>query len=42
MMDMAGEWMRERGREVCRFGREICGGNGLLQENYVIRAMADI
>lgn len=23
-------WVTERGREVCKLGREICGGNGLL------------
>jgi acyl-CoA oxidase len=23
-------------------GREICGGNGLLHENYVMRALADM
>jgi acyl-CoA oxidase len=35
-------WVTERGREVCKLGREICGGNGLLHENYVMRAMADM
>lgn len=39
---MAKAWVTERGREVCRLGREICGGNGLLHENYVMRALADM
>lgn len=39
---MAKSWITERGREVCRLGREIHGGNGLLHENYVMRAQADM
>lgn len=39
---MAKAWISERGREVCKLGREICGGNGLLHENYVMRAMTDM
>ena len=35
-------WVTERAREVARLGREICGGNGLLHENYVMRAMTDL
>ena len=35
-------WVTERAREVVRLGREICGGNGLLHENYVMRALTDI
>ena len=35
-------WVTERGREICRLGREICGGNGLLHENYVMRALVDM
>lgn len=27
---------------MCRLGREICGGNGLLHENYVMRALTDM
>jgi len=27
---LAKAWITERSREVCRLGREICGGNGLL------------
>lgn len=39
---MAKAWISDRGREVVRLGREICGGNGLLHENYVMRAVADM
>lgn len=35
-------WVTERGRQVCRLAREVCGGNGLLHENYVMRAMTDM
>lgn len=27
---LAKAWITEGGREVCKLGREICGGNGLL------------
>ena len=39
---LAKAWITERGREVCKLGRQICGGNGLLHQNYVMRAMTDI
>ena len=39
---MAKAWITERAREVARLGREICGGNGLLHENYVMRALTDL
>ena len=39
---MVKAWVTERTREICRWGREVCGGNGLLHENYVMRALADI
>lgn len=29
------------GREVCSLAREVCGGNGILIENHVIKAMND-
>lgn len=35
-------WVTERGRLICSLGRELMGGNGLLQENYVIKAMIDM
>ena len=39
---MSKAWITDRAREVARLGREICGGNGLLHENYVMRALTDI
>lgn len=30
------------GREVCAIAREVCGGNGILLENHVIKAMMDM
>jgi acyl-CoA oxidase len=39
---MAKAWVSERAREVARLGREVCGGNGLLHENYVMRALTDV
>jgi acyl-CoA oxidase len=35
-------WVSLIGREVTRLGREVFGGNGILIENYVMRAMADM
>ncbi len=32
----------ETAREVCQMAREICGGNGILLENHVIKQMMDI
>ena len=29
-------------REVCKLAREVCGGNGILLENHVMKAMMDI
>jgi alkylation response protein AidB-like acyl-CoA dehydrogenase len=29
-------------REVCKLAREVVGGNGILLENHVIKAMMDI
>ena len=39
---MTKAWVTDKAREVCRLGREVCGGNGLLHENYVMRALTDI
>ena len=30
------------GREVCALAREVCGGNGIILENHVIKAMNDM
>lgn len=38
---MAKAWVTERTREVARLGREICGGNGIISDNYVIKAVGD-
>lgn len=35
-------WVTERARLICALGREIMGGNGLLQENYVMKALVDM
>lgn len=29
-------------REVCQIARELCGGNGILLENFVMKAFMDI
>jgi len=29
-------------RDVCKLAREVVGGNGILLENHVIKAMMDI
>ena len=28
-------------REVCNLAREVCGGNGILLENHVMKAFVD-
>ena len=38
---MAKSFITERLREVTRWGREILGGNGILHDNYLMRALAD-
>lgn len=34
-------WCSERLREVARLGREIMGGNGIIHDNYAMKALAD-
>ena len=29
-------------RDVCRLAREVCGGNGILLENHVMKQLMDI
>ena len=29
-------------REICHMAREVCGGNGILVENHVMKALMDI
>ena len=30
------------GRDVCQIAREVCGGNGILVENRVVKQMIDM
>ena len=30
------------GREVCQLAREVCGGNGIILDTHVIKAMMDM
>ena len=39
---MAKAWVTDKARDVARWGREVCGGNGLLHENYVMKALTDL
>lgn len=41
MISSGKAWISERVREVARLGREILGGNGILTDNYCIKAVAD-
>lgn len=29
-------------REICQLAREVCGGNGILLENHVMKSLMDI
>ncbi len=35
-------WVTERGREVVRLGREMMGGNGIIFDNYNMKALGDM
>jgi len=35
-------WVTERGREVVRLGREMLGGNGIIFDNYNMKALGDM
>lgn len=39
---MTKAYVTERAREVVRWGREVCGGNGIIHSNYVMKAVADM
>jgi acyl-CoA oxidase len=39
---MAKAFVTERGREVVKWGREVFGGNGIIHENYAMKAMMDM
>ena len=34
-------WVSDKTREVARLGREMMGGDGILIENYCIKALTD-
>ena len=35
-------YVGEQAKDVTRLGREVCGGNGILLENYVMKALLDV
>lgn len=39
---MVKSFVTERGREICKWGREILGGNGIIHSNYVMKAFMDM
>lgn len=39
---MTKAFVTERGREVVKWGREVFGGNGIVYENYAMKAMMDM
>lgn len=41
MISSAKAWISERTREVARLGREMMGGNGIIADNYCIKALTD-
>lgn len=41
MAAMVKAWVTERTREVAKIGREMFGGNGIISDYYVIKAVAD-
>jgi len=38
---MGKAWVTERTREITRLGREMLGGNGIIADNYVMKALVD-
>lgn len=42
MVSLGKAYATERAREVTRLGREMFGGNGIIYDNYVMKAMADV
>ena len=41
MISAGKAFVSERTREVARLGREMMGGNGIISDNYCIRAVTD-
>lgn len=39
---MTKAWVTERAREVAKWGREVFGGNGIVHNNYTMKALADM
>ena len=39
---MTKAWVTDRARDVARWGREVYGGNGIIHDNYAMKALADI
>jgi alkylation response protein AidB-like acyl-CoA dehydrogenase len=39
---MCKAFVTERGREIVKWGREVHGGNGIIHENYAMKAMMDM
>lgn len=39
---MCKAFVTERARDVVRWGREVFGGNGIIYENYAMKAMMDM
>lgn len=41
MVSLGKAFVTERTREVARLGREMFGGDGIIFDNYVMKALAD-
>lgn len=42
MLGMGKAWISKLMRETAQIGRELLGGNGIISDNYVMRAVCDI
>ena len=38
---MVKAFVTDKLRDIAKWGREVCGGNGILHDNYVMKAFAD-
>lgn len=41
MISSVKAWVTDKTREVARLGREMLGGDGIITDNYVIKALTD-
>lgn len=41
MISSVKAWVTDKTREVARLGREMLGGDGIISDNYVIKALTD-